>query len=224
MSSDGTGAIEKEEIRIRADFALRFAEIRTEEQVVSQDAVRHAFNSPFRPFILVSTSIGQEGLDFHPWCHRVVHWNLPGNPVDLEQREGRVHRYKGHAVRKNVAQSHSAEAFCLWDARTAFWNLLFKLAETDATRRGASDLFPHWMAPGPWRVERRVPLLPYSREVDAFRRLKRQLAAYRVVLGQPRQEELVSLLERSDIDPIRLREWAVDLAPPAKGETKLESV
>ena len=52
------------------------------------------------------TSVGQEGLDFHPYCHAVVHWNLPSNPVDLEQREGRVHRYKGHAVRKNVARRY----------------------------------------------------------------------------------------------------------------------
>lgn len=27
---------------------------------------------------------------------------LPGNPVYLEQREGRVHRFKGHAVRRNI--------------------------------------------------------------------------------------------------------------------------
>ncbi len=35
--------------------------------------------------------------------HSIVHWNLPSNPVDLEQREGRIHRYKGHALRKNIA-------------------------------------------------------------------------------------------------------------------------
>jgi hypothetical protein len=27
-----------------------------------------------------------------------VHWNIPSNPVDFEQREGRVNRYAGHAV------------------------------------------------------------------------------------------------------------------------------
>src|SRR6266852_3860834 len=71
-------------------------------------ALRDAFNSPFRPFILASTSIGQEGLDFHPYCHALVHWNLPTNPVDLEQREGRVHRYKGHAIRKTIGPKHRA--------------------------------------------------------------------------------------------------------------------
>ncbi|WP_413818578.1 helicase-related protein [Sphingobium sp.] len=66
-------------------------------------SVRDAFNSPFRPFALATTSVGQEGLDFHPYCYRLYHWNLPGNPVDLEQREGRVHRFKGHAIRLNLA-------------------------------------------------------------------------------------------------------------------------
>ena len=56
--------------------------------------------------MLASTSVGQEGLDFHTYCHAIVHWNLPSNPVDLEQREGRIHRYKGHAVRRNVAERH----------------------------------------------------------------------------------------------------------------------
>ena len=72
--------------------------------------VRVAFNSSFRPFVLASTSVGQEGLDFHPYCHRLVHWNLPSNPVDLEQREGRVHRYKSHAVRLNLAAAHGEAA------------------------------------------------------------------------------------------------------------------
>ena len=41
------------------------------------------------------------------------------------------------------------------------------------------------------------------------------LAAYRVVFGQPRQEELVTLLDRAGVDVGRLRDWAVDLSPPA---------
>src|SRR5687768_7390850 len=71
---------------------------------------REAFNSPFWPFVLATTSVGQEGLDFHLYCHAVAHWNLPSNPVDMEQREGRVHRFKGHAVRKNIAQQHRHSA------------------------------------------------------------------------------------------------------------------
>ena len=72
-------------------------------------------------------------------------------------------------------------------------------------------MVPHWIAPGAHRVERHVPQLPYTTEIEAFDRLKRQLAAYRVVFGQPRQEELVTLLDRSGVDVARLRDWAVDL-------------
>ena len=73
---------------------------------------------------------------------------------------------------------------------------------------------PYWMTSGTHRVQRHVPLLPYSKEVEAFRRLKKQLAAYRVVFGQPRQEELLGLLEQADIDAQELQRWAIDLAPP----------
>lgn len=74
----------------------------------SMNQLRDAFNSPFLPFVLSSTSIGQEGLDFHWYCHAIVHWNLPGNPVDFEQRDGRIHRFRNHAVRRNVAQDWGA--------------------------------------------------------------------------------------------------------------------
>src|SRR5690606_9916008 len=90
---------------------------RTTESLQSSEAaaereatVREGYTSPFWPFVMASTSVGQEELDFHTYSHAVVHWNLPSNPVDLEQREGRVHRYKGHAVRKNVAAVHGDSA------------------------------------------------------------------------------------------------------------------
>ena len=91
---------------------------------------------------------------------------------------------------------------------------MFDLADEAARAADESDLVPHWMAPGEHRVERHVPQLPYTTEIEAFDRLKRQLAAYRVVFGQPRQEELVTLLNRSGVDVATLTDWAVDLSPP----------
>ena len=41
-----------------------------------------------------------------------------------------------------------------------------------------------------------------------------QFPAYRVVIGQPRQDELLALLDRADLGA-RLGNWAVDLSPPA---------
>lgn len=57
-------------------------------------------------------------------------------------------------------------------------------------------------------------MLPYTSEVQGFQRLKRQLAAYRVVFGQPRQEELLTLLENTDMDTALLSGWSIDLMPP----------
>ena len=207
--------VDTDEIRVRTVFALRFGHLRSDnDENISEDTVRAAFNSPFRPFVLTSTSIGQEGLDFHPWCHRLVHWNLPGNPVDLEQREGRVHRYKGHAVRRNVAAMHGETALAAWQPGDDVWRRIFELADRQAREAGDSDLVPYWIASGDCRVERRVPLLPYAREVEAFRRLKRQLAAYRVVFGQPRQEELIALLDRAELSAGQIQDLTIDLSPP----------
>ena len=86
---------EKNRARMRTHFAVGYFNAKRDEEHVNRtDNIRRAFNSPFRPFVLATTSIGQEGLDFHAYCRKVMHWNLPSNPIDLEQREGRVNRYK----------------------------------------------------------------------------------------------------------------------------------
>lgn len=192
------GAVKREGKRFRSRFAMRFGEEKRDETTdtnIRADDVRNAFNSPFAPFVLATTSVGQEGLDFHFYCHSVVHWNLPPNPVDLEQREGRVHRFKGLAVRKNVAQRHAASASDLGVADP--WAAIFDRAK-DARDDSESDLLPFWVYPleDGARIERYVPTLPLSRDVDRFRALRHALAMYRMVFGQPRQEELVDYLRQ----------------------------
>ena len=92
---------------MRTHFAVAFTKGENKESDADRKKViRNAFNSPFRPFVLASTSIGQEGLDFHNYCRRIVHWNLPSNPIDLEQREGRINRFECLAIRQNVAKRY----------------------------------------------------------------------------------------------------------------------
>jgi hypothetical protein len=136
-------------LRFNTRFALRYGSAkgtaRTDEKSVERMSdVQAAFNSPFRPMVLASTSIGPEGVDFHWWCHSLIHWNLPANPVDFEQREGRVHRFKGHAVRKNVGAAHRKEA--LLSGLPDPWAAAFAAAEL---RRppGMNDLWPWWPTP-----------------------------------------------------------------------------
>ena len=214
MSGDGFAV---EDFNTRCRFALRFGDIRDDnnQALVRADSVRDAFNSPFRPFVLASTSIGQEGLDFHTWCHAVVHWNLPSNPVDLEQREGRVHRYKGHAVRKNIAERYGLTTLSDSHEGGDPWQTLFLIASRGKSN-WHSDLIPYWIfEDGAARVERRIPLLPYSKEVGKLKRLKQGLALYRMVFGQPRQEDLLfSLSHNGSHESADLADWLISLQPP----------
>lgn len=202
-------------MRLRTSFALRYGKVVGDKDtaIAREGAVREAFNSPYRPFVLASTSIGQEGLDFHPWCHAIVHWNLPGNPVDLEQREGRVHRYEGHAVRRNVAAAYGVDAVREWRVGEDLWAVMFGLA-AEGRGEGESDLRPWWIFDGPCAVERRVPLLAYSKEVERLEGLKRELVAYRLAFGQPRQQELVSaVVGAAGVDAGDVDGWVLDLRP-----------
>ena len=213
---DGIGFHER---RMRTRFGVAFGNQTLDDGGEARvESVSRAFNSPFWPFVLISTSIGQEGLDFHLWCHAVVHWNLPSNPVDLEQREGRVHRYKGHAVRRNIATTLGPElsANAISDGVDP-WGELFAMAVAK-TPEADDEMVPYWVFhQGPAKIERHVPVMPFSRDAAALPRLRKTLAAYRLAFGQPRQEELVEFLgaDRSDEDLLilasRLR---IDLSPP----------
>jgi hypothetical protein len=208
-------------VRVRGHFALRFGDDRTDDgqDVTRADQVRRAFNSPFWPFVLATTSVGQEGLDFHTYCHVVVHWNLPSNPVDLEQREGRVHRYKGHAVRKNVARRYHELAAT--PGTTDPWEMMFCAAASDRDP-WTCDLVPFWIyqVPGGATIERRIPALPLSRDRARAAALRRSLAVYRLVFGQARQEDLVAYLlanlDASEL-PQAVSDLTINLEPPRYG-------
>ena len=196
---------------MRAHFAAAFAEGDGDGEKIANrvESLRDAFNSPFRPFVLASTSIGQEGLDFHWYCRKVFHWNLPHNPVDLEQREGRVDRYRGLAVRQNVAEQFKDKR----DFREDLWKELFEAAEKAAD--DPSGLIPNWRN-GPdarWKVERIVPLYSCSIDESRYATLVDLLARFRVALGQPRQEELLNRIKRAGIDWETLRRFFLDLCP-----------
>lgn len=173
-------------------FALRYGARPRDHDSARPGEVRNAFNSPFWPFVLTTTSAGQEGIDFHWWSHAVVHWNTPANPVDFEQREGRVHRYGGHVIRKNIAHHHRQEILASNDPDP--WEAAYRIAGT--TDLGAGEFAPHWIYPGPSKVQRHLLPYPLSRDITKTIQLKDSLALYRLAFGQPRQEDLVELLQR----------------------------
>jgi len=183
-------------ISFRSRFALRYGSKRHDVDSARQPQVRKAFNSPFWPFVLTTTSVGQEGIDFHWWCHAVVHWNLPANPVDFEQREGRVNRFGGHAVRRNIAARHRASAMTSQEADP--WKAAYDAARDQSAYLG--EFSPYWIYPGPFKVERQLINYPLSRDTAKVVALKDDLALYRLAFGQPRQEDLLDFLKRRGVD------------------------
>lgn len=189
-------------------FALAFGDDVSSESIradgkARKSVVREAFNSPFWPFVLATTSVGQEGLDFHLYCRDIVHWNLPSNPVDLEQREGRINRYDGLSIRRNVGRDFPLTSLRLNPGENV-WKKSFEIVSETSKGNGRfkHGLFPHWIyehAPGPGNIAGadhsmlRRHLLSYagSRDQIRYADLKTALALYRLVFGQPRQQDIL---------------------------------
>ncbi len=225
-ASGNSGTVDLEQHSLRCRFAMRFGDAQAEspygqeEGKTRKDQVRKAFNSPFQPFIVATTSIGQEGLDFHQYCMNVWHWNLPGNPVDLEQREGRIHRYKGHVIRLNIAERHGLES--LEDdlgPLEDIWEKMFDKAREEF-KQEYSELAPYWMVPdADHRIIRFVPIYPLSKDKDRYRMLKRTVVTYRLVFGQPRQQDLLNYLHNyygEELSESKLLECRINLSPDSK--------
>lgn len=203
---------EYDNLSLRTHFAVSFTKGRSDEKDTNRKkSVRDAFNAPFRPFVLASTSIGQEGLDFHNYCRRIVHWNLPSNPIDLEQREGRINRFECLAIRQNLAKRYKL------DFESEVWDEMFKKASESEKVVGCSDLIPYWgLGDGGdmVKIERIVPSYPFSRDEIKYDRLIKILSLYRLTLGQARQEELLDLIiGKFKIDKKEIKNLFINLSP-----------
>ena len=177
---------------------------------IRPDALRQAFNSPFRPFVLATTSIGQEGLDFHVYCDHLVHWDLPASPVDLEQRDGRINRYGGLAIRKALARRHGACATPIPIEGSPWLALTRPLKETSA------GMAPWWGTKGAV-IRRTVFLPPLAKQEGELDRLLASLSIYRLALGQSDPEQLLRSLHRriegvdTEEERAALHAWLLDV-------------
>ena len=220
-------------------FALAFGEDISrdagpdgDDAKMRKSVVREAFNSPFWPFVLATTSVGQEGLDFHLYCRDVLHWNLPSNPVDLEQREGRINRRDCLAVRESIAKDWPLACPAPRGVEDAVgrnpWPTLFDTIERgDDVQKYKHGLFPHWVyecrdPANTVRIRRHVPFFSTSRDAAKYERLKTGLALYRLVFGQVNQEDLLESLQQQTegLDPEvknaklrRLSSYMLNLSP-----------
>ena len=209
---------ERTKNRLRSHFAMDFGQQKLTTGASRQVNLREAFNSPFRPFVLASTSIGQEGLDFHFYSKKIIHWNLPSNPIDFEQREGRIHRFKGHVIRLNVASKFKNELDYLDGIH--LWDQLFALAEKSERPKSQfpCDLVPCWHIETTegFSIERIVPLYPFSKDIEKYQNMLTVLAYYRLTFGQPRQDELIEAMAGAGFDEndqLLLQKLMLDLTP-----------
>lgn len=197
---------------IRSHFAVAFTKGDGKEKDADRKkSVRNSFNSPFRPFVLASTSIGQEGLDFHNYCRRIVHWNLPSNPIDLEQREGRINRFECLAIRQNISKRYGDITF-----KENVWKEMFDVASKKENDGKGSDLIPFWgltEREDMVKIERIVPMYPFSRDGLAYERLIKILSLYRLTLGQARQEELLEYIFQNCEDVDDMKKLFINLSP-----------
>ena len=94
---------------------------------------------------------------------------------------------------------------------------MFERARADRAA-SSTDLVPFWIypVPGGATIERQVPAFPLSRELGRLTALRRTLAVYRMVFGQPRQDELLEyLLTQMPLAEAveRMAELRIDLSP-----------
>jgi len=212
------GGNEYQTHKMRCHFALNYGDQKIDTDSGSNRMVniRSIFNSPFRPFVLASTSVGQEGLDFHFYCRKIFHWNLPHNAIDLEQREGRINRYKGLVIRQKLAEI-IPDKDVFQNTNLSFWENIFVKAE-ELYEIDKTGIKPFWyLDEGKSSIERFVPYHPLSKDHKKYEQLKTTLALYRLTFGQPRQEELIQALDSLNLtenEIVKLRKsLLINLSP-----------
>ena len=202
---------------LRCHVAMPMSEVRSvtvkgveaTNRPLRTDEIRRAFNTPFWPNVLATTSVGQEGLDFHAWCSNIIHWDLSHNPVDLEQREGRIQRFAGHSTRRAIARAVGDKLWVGLPLGISPWQHLAEIAEEQLS--DDSGLCPWWVFQGA-DVNRYVFDVPTSEQRYWLALMKEQRVLYRLALGQPNQEDFLHFLSTATSRPDNPREFTVELS------------
>jgi superfamily II DNA or RNA helicase len=173
---------------------------------INQKSLKTAFNSPFPPYVLVTTSIGQEGLDFHRYCDAIIHWSPPASPNSLKQREGRLDRFKSKQNR-NALRDHS-QLPELNDERHRGLSPHFSVLDKDGNRKNHADSI--------------VLYLPFSGQEKKWKRCLERCYYNDLLIGSPdplsaeeRLQTSLQELSKEDKDRVlsELQKLSVNLGP-----------
>jgi hypothetical protein len=121
-------------------------------------------------------------------------------------------------VRKNIAAAFALEA--LRTNGVDAWETAFEIGRA-VRSPDENDLVPYWLFPGAAKIERHVPTMPFSRDIERLDALRRSLAIYRMVFGQSRQEDLITYLLTQIPEDKRnaiVAMLQIDLSPVSRNE------
>jgi len=158
------------------------------------------FNTPYRPEVLVATSVGQEGIDLHRECRHVVHHDLCWNPATIEQRTRRVDRIGSKVERERAEESQDGKPFL--DIAVPYLAATYDERMFEELYRRA-QLFEVTMG-GDFRVEGRI--LPEDVEQEVKRRKDHGIGTPDEDLGEDSNTEIgtvdlpESMVERLRVD------------------------
>ena len=213
---------EKEETseKINTYFARCVGMSKDDDKVSSIKGLQQSFNSPFAPFVFATTSMGQEGLDFHHYADKIMHWRLPANPVDFEQREGRINRYHCLALRKKLIEwygdlTEEKDIYKIY--QSAFENATQILLQDKDNRVVNCGLVPDWVllnqeTKESVSIKRYVPYFCLSRTNEDFHKNLKVLQLYRSVIGQTDPQEVMErLMNNRTVEEVA--ELFVDFSP-----------
>lgn len=219
--------------RVRSSFFARGIGSSTDDDKINAiKNLQDAFNSPFAPFVFSTTSMGQEGLNFHYYADKVIHWNLPSNPVDFEQREGRINRRNCFVIRRKMIEKYLPGSDTNDKSVSEIFNLLFEKVKKQWVDENNDPLvrcgmIPNWILPYQEgdnikfaEITRIVPYFAMDDQVVKFHNNLKILQLYRSVIGQPDPEELLERLIGNNGEGLDIvKQLFLDFSP-YKSETK----
>ena len=174
--------------RLPLGFACRFTEASQDSDdnnIKDQERMMRAFNTPFFPFVLISTDCGKEGISFHSYCRRILHLDPAVMPSDLIQRNGRIDRFCSLAIRQRAVRVGEGET----------WEILF-----DSINKNDDDsgMVPYWYISSKdgARIEEHVFNVSASLEESETDKLYESTGIYKQLIGSCLPEEMIDELHK----------------------------